>query len=289
MSFGKVITALITPFKGERVDIEGLKDNISFQIEAEVDGLLFLGSTGEGNSLSSDEREEVMEVAVQEGKGKIPILFSVGGLSTKEVIEKVKIAEDKGGDVLLITPPYYLLPSQEGMIAHFEAIAEKTSVPIILYNHPKRTGVHLEVETVKRLASLKNIVGIKDASGQLGYSVAIRDALPHFELYAGDDLFSLPLLAIGGSGVISVLSNLMPQEMKKMVLEKEPTLYQKLYPFMKMSQIETNPVPIKAMMNFANLPAGECRLPLTPLTPSSQCQIEELLKKSFIAPMATHD
>ncbi|MCB1081830.1 MAG: 4-hydroxy-tetrahydrodipicolinate synthase [Chlamydiia bacterium] len=271
MALAGTITALVTPLKNGTVDVEGLQQNLSYQSESGVDGLLILGTTGEGATLSHAERLSVIRAAASEKT--LPLIVNVGDISTEATIQKAVEAEKEGADALLIIAPYYARPSQEGLARHFEAIAKKTSLPILLYNHPKRTGVTIEIKTLIRLAAQKNIIGIKDASGSIPYAAAIRSSLPDFLLFAGDDLLSLPYQAIGAKGVISVLSNLFPQEMATLTEES----YHRLIPFMELSQVETNPVPIKAMMNLAGLPAGEIRAPLAPLAIENEEKIKQVM------------
>lgn len=278
MSFSGTITALVTPFKEGRLDEQGLRKNIWLQSEEGIDALLVLGTTGEGATLSVEEQKRVIQTAVEEKRG--PVIVNAGDVSTARTIEKVKTAEKLGADGLLIIAPYYSRPSQEGLALHFEKIANETTLPIILYNHPKRTGVEFSLELLTRLAAKKNIIGIKDASGSIPYAARIRHSLPNFHLYAGDDLMSLPLLAIGASGLISVLSNLLPLKVREMVKSQDQALYQELLPFMNATQIETNPVPIKAMMEAAQLPAGMPRLPLAPLSMQNNRFIKHLILDS---------
>ncbi|MCB1071710.1 MAG: 4-hydroxy-tetrahydrodipicolinate synthase [Chlamydiia bacterium] len=287
MAFSGTITALVTPFKEGKLDEQGLRENIWFQIEERVDALLVLGTTGEGATLSNEEQKKVIQIAAQEKK--VPVIVNVGDISTTRTIEKVKIAETLGADGLLIIAPYYNRPSQEGLALHFEKIASETSLPIILYNHPKRTGVDLSLELLIRLSKTKNIIGIKDASGSVPYAAQIRHKLPDFLLFAGDDLMSLPLLAIGASGLISVLSNLMPHKVGEMVKNQDQALYDELFPFMDATQIETNPAPIKAMMELAKLPAGKPRLPLTSLTLEHQQVLKDLILNSPLFPTAVYE
>jgi len=287
MAFSGTITALVTPFKEGKLDEQGLRENIWFQIEEGIDALLILGTTGEGATLSAEEQKKVIQIAAQEKR--VPVIVNVGDVSTARTIEKVKMAETFGADGLLIIAPYYNRPSQEGLAQHFETIANETSLPIILYNHPKRTGVDLSLELLERLSTKKNIIGIKDASGSIPYAARIRNRLPDFHLFAGDDLMSLPLLAIGASGLISVLSNLMPLKVVEMVKNQDQTLYKELFPFMDASQIETNPVPIKAMMELSKLPAGKPRLPLASLTLQHQQFIKELILNSPLIPTAIYE
>ncbi|MCB1116383.1 MAG: 4-hydroxy-tetrahydrodipicolinate synthase [Chlamydiia bacterium] len=271
MALAGTITALVTPLKNGTVDLDGLKQNLIYQSEACVDGLLVLGTTGEGATLSHAERLSVIRAAASEKT--LPLIVNVGDISTEATIQKAVEAEKEGADALLIIAPYYVRPSQDGLARHFEAIAKKTSLPILLYNHPKRTGVTIEIKTLVRLAAQKNIIGIKDASGSIPYAAAIRSALPDFLLFAGDDLLSLPYQAIGAKGVISVLSNLFPQDMATLTAGS----YHRLISFMELSQVETNPVPIKAMMNLAGLPAGEIRAPLAPLAIENEEKIKQVM------------
>ncbi|MCB1109615.1 MAG: 4-hydroxy-tetrahydrodipicolinate synthase [Chlamydiia bacterium] len=276
MEFGGLTTALITPFKEGKLDEKGFRENLWFQIEAGVDALLVLGSTGEGNSLTEAEQQQVTDIAVSEAKGNIPLWVSCGGVSTDQTIEKARVAEERGADALLVIAPYYCRPMQEGLLRHFEAVAHATPLPIILYNHPKRAGVTIEQETLKRLSGIENIIGIKDASGSIGYGAAVMDSVPDLLFLVGDDLMALPFLSIGAGGLVSVLSNLMPGSMKELVETRDLSLYRTLYPFMALSQVETNPIPIKAMMELEGLPAGKCRLPLTPLSEKNQKRLSEM-------------
>ncbi|QVL56780.1 MAG: 4-hydroxy-tetrahydrodipicolinate synthase [Simkaniaceae bacterium] len=287
MSFSGTITALVTPFKEGKLNEQGLRENIWFQIEEGIEALLVLGTTGEGAALNPDEQKRVIQIAVEEKK--VPVIVNAGDLSTDRTIEKVKEAEKMGADGLLIIAPYYNRPSPEGLALHFEAVARETTLPIILYNHPKRTGVELSLDLLVRLSKKKNIIGIKDASGSIPFAASIRHVLPDFLLFAGDDLISLPLLSIGAKGLISVLSNLMPHKVGQMVRNLDRTLYEELLPFMEMAQIETNPVPIKAMMELAKLSAGKPRLPLTSLTPDNQYRLKELLLNSPLIPQAVYE
>lgn len=282
MQFSGLTTALVTPFKEGSLDEQGFRENIWFQIEEGVDALLVLGSTGEGNTLQENERRRVMDITITEAKGKVPILISCSDASTERTCLKAYESEHAGADALLVMAPYYCRPTQEGIFRHFSAVAEASSLPIIMYNHPGRSGVSIEVETVRRLSEIETIVGLKDASGSISYGAAIINALPDFLFLAGDDLMALPYFSIGGKGLISVMSNLFPKKMKALVDEKSLSLFQELYPYIALSQIETNPSPIKAMMNRAGFPAGECRLPLVPLRRENQEKIEALLLTGVI-------
>lgn len=270
-------TALITPFKEGDLDEQGLRENIWFQIEEGIDGLLVLGSTGEGNLLSDRERHRVIQIAVEEAKGKVPLWVSGSAPSTSQALQKTEEAQNLGADGVLLMTPYYILPTQEGIARHFETIAQKTHLPIMLYNHPKRSGSSIEINTLKRLAKVENIVGIKDASGNIGYVGEILNAFPNFVVMSGDDISTLAYLSMGAHGVISILSNLMPRKVCELVSNPLQRHFHELFPFIQFSQCETNPIPIKAMMNLIGMPAGECRLPLTPLTSDNRKKMEGLL------------
>jgi len=272
------MTALITPFKGDgRVDEEGLRTNILFQVESGVDALLALGSTGEGESLSKCERLSLIKVAKEETHGKVPLWIQTGDSTTDRTIKKTKEAEELGVDGVLIITPYHCLPTQEGVVAHFKSVAQNTKLPIIIYHHPRRSGISLEISTLQRLSQLDNIVGVKDASGDVGFVAKLLCAVPDLEIFVGDDLLSLPLVSIGAKWVVSVVSNVMPQKMCALASIHSKSLYYELLPFFQFSQCEPNPIPIKAMMDACNMPSGECRLPLTPLSRSHREQMNDLL------------
>ncbi|NGX50495.1 MAG: 4-hydroxy-tetrahydrodipicolinate synthase [Chlamydiae bacterium] len=270
-------TALITPFKDDDLDEEGLRKNICYQIEEGIDGVLALGSTGEGQALTEEERLRVIQIAREESLGRVPLMVHTGECSTHRAIERAEEAERVGADSLLIVTPYYCRPTQEGLVRHFEAIARSTTLPIILYNHPKRTGVRFEVESVERLSQIKNIVGLKDASGDLGFVAELLNRIEDFSLFSGDDPLTLPLMSIGAVGVISILSNIFPRKVCELVRKRDKRLYHELFPLFQLSQCESNPIPIKAMMELIGMPAGECRLPLTPLSEKYHEQMRELL------------
>lgn len=270
-------TALITPFQDGDLDEQGLRENIWFQIEEGIDGVLVLGSTGEGELLTESERHRVIQIVSEETKGKILLWVHCGGPATDYAIKKTQEAQKLGADGVLIVAPYYVLPTQEGVYRYFEKIARNTSLPIMIYNHPKRVGESIEVETLKRLSQLSNVIGIKDASGDVGYVGEVLHSIPHFTVMSGDDISTLPYLSLGAKGVFSVVSNLMPRKVCELVNKPTVTHYHDLFPFFQFSQCETNPIPIKAMMNLVGMPAGECRLPLTPLNQEHRKKMEDLL------------
>jgi len=273
----RVITALITPFKEGKLDEEGLCKNIHFQMKWGVKELLVLGSTGEAESLSEKERLRVIQIARTETRGKLHLWVQTGDSSTYRTIRKTQEAEKLGADGALIVTPYYCCPTQEGLVQHFETIACNTNLPIFIYNHPKRTGTSFDIATLIHLASLENILGLKDASGNVGFVAKLLHHTSNFDIFSGDDLLTLPLLSIGAKGVISVVSNILPQKMCELVQREDKNLYYTLFPFFEFSQCETNPIPIKSIMNRMGMSAGKCRSPLTSLHDKHQKQMQELL------------
>ncbi|MEO0069130.1 MAG: 4-hydroxy-tetrahydrodipicolinate synthase [candidate division WOR-3 bacterium] len=285
--FSGCITALITPFKNGDLDIEGLKYNIHFQIEAGVSGVLACGSTGESPTLSETEWERVIETAVKQGKGKVKVIAGAGTNSTEKSIKQIKKAEQLGADAVLVVAPYYNKPTQEGLYRHFRACAGATKLPVILYNIPPRSVVNILPATIERLAKdCPNIVAVKEASGSLDQSseIVIRCG-DRITVLSGDDSLTLPILGVGGKGVISVVSNIVPGDVEGMVqdylngkVEKAQERHRKLFPLIKALFIETNPIPIKAAMKLLGMPAGEPRLPLCPLSKENEPVLRRALE-----------
>jgi 4-hydroxy-tetrahydrodipicolinate synthase len=283
------ITALITPFTLEGdVDEEGLRFLVNRQVDSGIDGLVILGTTAETPTLSSAEQKRIIAIVVDEVKQRIPILVGTGTYCTKETIEKTAAAKDLGADAAIIVTPYYNKPSQDGIFRHFQAISQAVDLPILLYNIQGRTGVNIETDTVKRLASLDAIIGIKEASGNILQAAdvfyQVKKWRPDFAIFSGDDALTLPMMSLGADGVISVVSNLLPQEMLSLVQAATDgdfnlalSWHYRLLPLFKSAFIETNPSPIKAAMSHCSLPAGGCRLPLAPLLPHNLAQIKQLL------------
>lgn len=288
------ITALITPFINQMLDEEGLAYNIDYQITQGINGILLLGTTGEASTLSPEEHQKVISIAVQRAKGKIPIWVGTGSYCTRQTIEKTKCAKDLGADVALIVTPYYNKPSQEGIYRHFEAIAKNVDIPIVVYNIPGRCSTNIETATMMRIAHLPNIIGVKEASGNIQQAGDIIHTIvkkyPHFLVFSGDDALTLPMMALGAVGVISVVSNLIPAQviaLTNAALEERFDLareiHHQLLPLYKTAFIETNPVPIKTAMNLCGMPSGDCRLPLYQMSPENlKCLNELLLKMQLI-------
>ncbi len=277
------ITALVTPFRNGRIDEDAFRELIEFQIKGGSSAIVPCGTTGESATLDFEEHKKVVDIAVNAVKKRIPVIAGTGGNSTSEAIELTRHAKKAGVDATLQVTPYYNKPSQEGLYRHFRAIAEAVSLPQVLYNVPGRTGINMLPETVARLAELKEIVAIKEASGNLGQMAEIISlAGERITLLSGDDNLTLPVLAIGGTGVISVVANIEPADTANMIkewekgnLEEAKRLYYKLLPLCQAMFYETNPVPVKTSLALMGKIGEEMRLPMAPL---SQGNLEKLKK-----------
>ncbi|MDR1301288.1 MAG: 4-hydroxy-tetrahydrodipicolinate synthase [Treponema sp.] len=278
-------TALVTPMKEDgAVDYEGFRRLINFQIEGGIDGLVPLGTTGESPTLEEDEEEKLIRIAVEEVKGRVPLIIGTGSNATKSAMQYTKRAHALGADAALVVTPYYNKPNDQGLIRHFEAVAEAgAGLPIIIYNIASRTGRNISAGLMEWLAQIPSVVGVKESSGDINQiGDIIRGCKMNvqgkpFTVLSGDDAVTLPLLALGGDGVISVIANLFPHKVAAMVkagltgnVEEARRLHYELLPFTKAAFIETNPIPIKAAMTWAGLPGGPARLPLGPLALSSE-------------------
>lgn len=276
-------TALITPFQKGRVDEEGLLLLIERQIAAGITGLVLLGTTGEHPTLTPEERKRVISLAVLHAKGRLLLLVGAGCNCTENTLKEIQHAADLGADGVSVIAPYYNRPGEEGLFHHFATLATHSPLPLILYNNPVRTGVHLTLPLLQRLKQFPSIVGLKECSGNFGEMAHSVHLLP---LFSGDDIVTLPLLALGAHGVISVVSNLVPKQMVALVqaglegrFEEARTLHQKLLPLFELSMIESNPVPIKAALALCNLPSGGCRLPLYGLKEAHERRLKEVIEK----------
>lgn len=284
--FKGLYTALITPFTDEdHLDEEGLNVLIQNQLIAHVDGIVVLGTTGEAPSLTENEKDRVIEIAQKKCEGKTSLIVGTGSYSTKKTIENTLKAEHAGADAALIVTPYYNRPTQEGLYLHFKAIAEASTLPIILYNIPGRTGQNLHLDTLKRLLDIPSIKGIKEASGNISQINdvigLVKSMRPDFSVLSGDDALTLPLMALGGDGIISVISNILPNEVKSLVdsmnlgdIISAREIHNTLMPYIRMAFLETNPIPIKAMHGLLQMPSGKCRLPLSELSNENRQKIE---------------
>jgi 4-hydroxy-tetrahydrodipicolinate synthase len=291
--FTGTYTALVTPFRDGKLDEEALVSLIHAQIEAGVDGLVPVGTTGESPTLDCEEHLRVIEIATREAAGKLKILAGTGGNATQEAIHLTQQAEKLGVDGSLQVAPYYNKPSQEGLFAHFQAIAKATQLPIILYSIPGRCHVAIEAETVQRLAAAcPNIVGIKEAGGDADRVSQLRHLMgSSFTILSGDDGLTLPFMAVGAQGVISVASNLIPAQMANMVRAAAEgrhvealRLHQQFYPLFKSLFIETNPVPVKEALHLQGRLALDLRLPLVPMNAEKRARLRQVMDALELLP-----
>ena len=285
-SWGGCGTALVTPFTTSgALDEAAVRRLTRRQIDGGIHFLVPCGTTGESPTLSDTERQRVVEIVVDEAAGRIPVLAGAGGHNTREVIGLAREMERVGASGLLSVAPYYNKPSPEGMYQHFRSIAESTALPVIVYNVPGRTGCNIDVATLVRLAAIPNIVGVKEASANMTQLCEICRALPgDFNVLSGDDYFTLPLMAVGGKGVISVAANEAPAEMVQMVEAAERgdfkaarALHTRLLPLMLVNFVESNPIPVKAAMARMGLLEEVYRLPMVPPREASRQKIEQVL------------
>jgi len=282
------MVALVTPFKNGKVDKKTLKKLVRFHIKNNTSALVPCGTTGESATLSYEEHEMVIDIVIQEAGGRIPVIAGTGSNSTWEAMKLTRFAKKAGADGALLICPYYNKPTQNGLYEHFKAIAEEVDIPLILYNIPSRTGINMAVDTISKLAKdFKNIVGVKEASGNLDQMINIRRNTPdNFLLISGDDALTLPVLSIGGKGVISVLANIMPEEVEDVVRKFEVgdvqgarELHLHLYPLIKAMFLETNPIPVKTAMGMMGLISPELRLPLAPMSDKNKNLLRKILKQ----------
>jgi len=275
MNFGQLITAMVTPFDGqEEIDYAATSNLIEHLIANGSDGLVVAGTTGESPTLTHEEKIELFQFTVKVVAGRVPVIAGTGTNSTKESIKLTKQAVDVGVDGIMLVAPYYNKPCQEGMYQHFKVIAESTSLPIMLYNIPGRSSVNITPETIIRLAGIPNIIAVKEASGDLDAMSAIIENTPaNFSLYSGDDGLTMPVLSIGGAGVVSVSAHVIGPKMKLMIdhfkngqIKEAADLHRQLLPLMKEMFSAPNPAPVKAALNLQGVAVGGVRLPILPLT-----------------------
>jgi 4-hydroxy-tetrahydrodipicolinate synthase len=280
-------TALVTPFRRDfSLDETTLKKLVVRQIEAGINFLSPCGTTGENPTLTRDEHLRVVEITVAETQGRVPVMAGAGGYSTAEIVALAKDLESLHVAGILSVAPYYNRPTQEGLYLHFKAIAEAVSLPVIIYNVPRRTGVNVEPETLARLSEITNITGVKEASADIVQMAAIIARLPEsFSVFSGDDAIALPLIALGGHGLISVASNEIPAEMTSLVqhalrndFAAARRLQQRYLPLMEVNFLETNPLPVKAAMAAMGLLEPVWRLPLCPPKPETVVRIRRVLE-----------
>ena len=285
--FGGAIVAIVTPFRNGKVDEKALRKLIEEQIVAGTDGIAPCGTTGESTTLSHEEHDRVIEITIDAVRKRVPVIAGTGSNSTAEALRLTQHAWEAGADGALLVCPYYNRPTQEGLYQHYKTIAEKVPIPIIIYNIQGRTGVNLQTETLARLAKLKNIVGVKEASGSLKQmSDVIHLCGPGFDVLSGDDIFTLALLALGGKGVISVISNVVPADMAGMVdafaagdLEKARALHYRMSPLIDALFIETNPIPVKAALAMMGKIDPELRLPLYRMAEKNEALLKKVMQQ----------
>jgi len=292
------IVAIVTPFsagggsafggKNLVVDEKKFRDLIEFQIKNGTSGIVPCGTTGESATLSFDEHDRVIEITIEQVKKRVPVIAGTGSNSTQEAVMLTQHAAKAGADASLQVSPYYNRPTQKGLYEHFKAIAEAVDIPIILYNIASRTGVNIEPETIVKLAhDCKNIVGVKEASGNLDQMSRIKQLCgQNFDLISGDDSLTLPILSIGGTGIISVVANIVPQDVANLVsefqkgnLKKAQELHYKLLPLIKAIFIETNPIPVKTAMGLLGICEPDLRLPMSAMVPDNLEKLKKALRE----------
>jgi 4-hydroxy-tetrahydrodipicolinate synthase len=287
-TFQGSFVALVTPFRDGRVDEAKLRELVEFHVTNGTDGLIPCGTTGESPTLNHDEHRRVVELVVEAARKRLPVIAGTGSNSTAEAIELTKHAERAGASGALVVNPYYNKPTQEGLYRHFRAVAEAVAIPIIAYNIQSRTAINVETATMARLArDCRNIVGVKEASGSLDQmSQVIAACGPSFSVLSGDDNLTLPLLAIGGHGVVSVIANIVPRETADMVhaaldndFKRARDLHYRLFPLARAAFLETNPIPIKEAMAMAGMLEPEFRLPMCRMSDANRDTLRGILRQ----------
>ncbi len=288
MDFKGSIVALVTPFTEHGVDERKLSELVDFQISNGTRGIVPCGTTGESPTLSHEEHDRVIETVVDTTRGRVPVIAGTGSNATAEAVRLTKHAEDAGADAALVVTPYYNKPTQKGLYLHFKTIANSVKIPIILYNIEGRCARNIETETVKKLAKdCKNIVGVKEASGNVNQARAVREACgKKFVILSGDDALTIPIMKLGGAGVISVLANILPREVAEVVglmhkgnVSEAEAKQEQLLPVIKAMFIETNPVPVKTACGLMGLCSPSVRLPMCALEAGNLAKLKAVLKK----------
>jgi 4-hydroxy-tetrahydrodipicolinate synthase len=286
-SFSGSMTALITPFHQGRIDYDSLERLVDHQIKGGTTALVPCGSTGESATLTHAEHAEVVKAVVRFAAGRIPVIAGTGSNSTSEAISLTRAAQEAGASAALLISPYYNRPTQEGIVRHYEAIARETHSPLIPYTIPGRTGSKIEATTVARLAEIDGVIGIKEATGSLDeVQEVIRLCGERFEVYSGDDALTLPILAVGGRGVISVIANLLPNESAAVAdaalrgdWNEARRVHYRMLPLMRALFLETNPIPIKAALAMAGFCRDELRLPLLPMSEGPRAKLRAVMRE----------
>ena len=286
--FSGAFTALVTPFRNGEVDVEALEGLVEFQIGQGIHGLVPCGTTGETPSMSEEEDRLVIGTVVRVANGRVPVIAGTGSNSTHMAIKYTRMAEEEGADGSLQVAPYYTKPTQEGLYRHFAAIAESTSLPIVLYNIPGRTSVTISAETTARLAEIPNVVGTKEATHSMDMASDIRRLCgEEFDILSGDDSLTLPLMSLGGRGVISVAGNVAPAVVSDMVnallegdFERGRELHYDLLPLCRALFVETNPIPVKTAASILGLCSDEMRLPMIPLAGDNLDHLRRVMEET---------
>jgi len=285
--FEGVYTALVTPFRDGAIDYEALEAILEKQIAEGVDGVVPMGTTGESPTVSFEEHEEIIKRVVKIVNGRVSVIAGTGANSTKEAVNLTRFAQDAGVDGVLSVNPYYNKPTQKGLIAHFEEIAKSVTIPVVLYNIPGRSGVNFLPESIAELLNrVDNVKAVKEASGDIAQMMRLIELCgDKVDVLSGDDNLLLPILSIGGKGVISVLSNLLPGDMRRVItlygegnVEEARTLFYKLLPLCRCMFLETNPIPVKYAMEITGACSGEVRLPMTRLADDKQVILKKTLE-----------
>jgi len=286
-TFQGSFVAMVTPFRNGKVDEAKLRELVEFHIAHGTDGLIPCGTTGESPGLTHDEHRRIVEVVIEAARGRIRVVAGTGSNSTAEAIEMTKHAERAGAAGALVVNPYYNKPTQEGLYRHFRAVAESVAIPILVYNIQSRTAVNVETDTLARLVrDVASVAGVKEASGSLDQmSQVIAACGPDFSVLSGDDNITLPLLAIGGSGVVSVIANIVPRETAELVhaaldgdWKRARELHYRLFPLARAAFLETNPIPIKEAMAMAGMLEPEFRLPMCRMSDANREKLRAILK-----------
>lgn len=293
MKLEGTIVAMVTPYtKSDEIDEEGIRENINYLIEKGVNGILAAGTTGESATITHDEHRKLVDILIDEVNGRVTTIAGAGSNSSKEALGLVKHAEDTGADAALVITPYYNKPQPHGLVEHYKLMNDSTNIPIVVYNVPSRTGTDIDVDTIGKVAELDNVVAIKEANPDLDKVSKIIKKIDEvnqsdkFVVLSGNDDLTLPMMAMGAKGVISVVGNVDPARMSQMVnyaldgdFEAAANAHYELYDLMKVCFVETNPVPAKTALNLMGRPAGHVRMPLAPLKDESKAKLKEVLKK----------
>ena len=285
--FSGSFVALVTPFKDNRVDVEKLKELVEFHIKKGTSGIVPCGTTGESPTLSHEEHRVVIETVVKAVNGRIKVIAGTGSNNTNEAIELTQFAKKVEADGCLVITPYYNKPTQNGLYLHFKKIAETVDIPIVMYNVPGRTGTNMISSTAAKLSKIKNIIGLKEASGNITQiSQIVRECVEEFDVLSGDDAMTFPILAVGGKGVISVAANIAPTEVAGLVeafnkgdINKSRKIHLKMLPLFEAMFYETNPIPVKTSMNLMGMISDDIRLPLCKMSEENLKKLKTTLKE----------